>query len=126
MMYPEFVILKTYTYPHEAALAVALLNANDIQTHLLNELTVQNVSLHSNALGGVKLMVPASEYTTALNLLVEHHLMKAPKSHSAPYPLQKITDKWPVINQLSPPIRIVFLALILISILSVLVFYLFN
>lgn len=125
-MYPEFVILKTYTYPHEAALAVALLNANDIQTHLLNELTVQNVSLHSNALGGVKLMVPASEYITALNLLVEHQLMKAPKTSDAPYPLQKLTDNWPIINTWSPPVRIVFLALILISIIAVLVFYLFN
>lgn len=126
MMYPEFVILKTYTYPHEAALAVALLNANDIQTHLLNELTVQNVSLHSNALGGVKLMVPASEYASALNLLVENHLMKAPQSNNTPYPLQKLTDKWPIINTWSPPVRIVFLALILISIIAVLVFYLFN
>ena len=125
-MHQQFVILKTYTYPHEAALAVALLNANDIQTYLQNELTVQNVSLHSNALGGVKLMVPASEYASALNLLVDNHLMKAPQLNNTPYPLQQLTDNWPIIKNWSPPLRIVFLALLLISVIAVLVFYLFN
>lgn len=126
MMSNTFLVLKTYTYAHEAGVDVALLNANDIQTHLLNELTVQNVSLHSNALGGVKLMVPANDYDTALNLLVEHHLMKAPKPQNMSYPLQKLTDNWPIVNKWSPPIRVIFIALILISILSILVYYFFN
>lgn len=122
----QFVVLKTYTYAHEAGVDIALLNANDIQTHLLNEFSVQNVSLYSNALGGVKLLVPSNDYTVALNLLVEHNLMKAPKSYVSSYPLQNLTDKWPIISRWSPPLRLLFLTLILVSIIAVLVFYLYN
>jgi hypothetical protein len=65
----ELVTVRTFTYAHEAALAKSLLQSEDIFCFLKDELTIQANPFYSNALGGVKLQVPASDAHRAADIL---------------------------------------------------------
>ncbi len=65
----ELVTVRTYTYAYEAALAKSRLQSEDIYCFLKDELTIQANPFYSNALGGVKLQVPASEVRRAVDIL---------------------------------------------------------
>ena len=64
----DWIILKTYTYQHEAELAQAYLNDEGIQVIVSDELMNQ---LHAPGIGGVKLMVHQNDYDKCLELLKE-------------------------------------------------------
>lgn len=64
------VTIATYSFPHEAHLAKARLDALGIPCFIADEHTINMQWLYSNALGGVRLQVPqvvAAEALAALN-----------------------------------------------------------
>jgi len=56
-------------YPHEAHLAKGKLEAQDISCELRDELTAQINNFYSNAIGGVKLLVPEVAVEHAIKIL---------------------------------------------------------
>jgi hypothetical protein len=62
-------IAITCTFPHEAHLIEGYLNSQGIETSLKDEMTVQVNTAYSNAVGGVKVLVRASDYDHTIQLL---------------------------------------------------------
>lgn len=121
-----WTLLKTYTFAHETGVAASLLESEGIPTSLVNEHSVQTISFYSNALGGVKLMVPEDQYQEALDILVLHGLMKAPINKKVAFPLENLTAKISFLKLLSPQLRFITIVFILISIAASVLFLLFN
>lgn len=67
----DLAIIAAYSFPHEAQLARSKLEAFDIPAFVLDEHTINMQWLYSDALGGVKLAVPASLEARARLLLEE-------------------------------------------------------
>lgn len=67
----KWVTVLTFTYPHEAHLAQSILEAEKIPVFIKDELTTQVNNFYSNAIGGVKLQIPDSEFDKAYILLKE-------------------------------------------------------
>jgi len=65
----EWVVVRSFTYPHEAHLVKTKLESRGIETQLKDELTVQVHNFYSNAIGGVKLLVRQSDEKDALEIL---------------------------------------------------------
>jgi hypothetical protein len=65
----ELVTVARFSTPQEAHLAKAQLAANDIDALILDEHTVGANWLFSNAVGGVRVQVAASEVERALEIL---------------------------------------------------------
>lgn len=61
--------LISFTYPHEAHMAKGYLESNGIESILKDEMTVSVNNFYSNAVGGVKLLVKASDYDNGIRLL---------------------------------------------------------
>lgn len=121
-----WTVLKTYTFAHETGVAASLLESEGIPTSLVNEHAVQTISFYSNALGGVKLMVPEDQYQEAIDILVQHGLMKEPFNKKVEFPLEKLTAKIPFLKLLNPQLRFITIVFILISIVASCLFLLFN
>lgn len=64
-------VVARYSFPYEAQLARSKLEAAGLLAFVLDEHTINMQWLYSDALGGVKLAVPASEVERALALLNE-------------------------------------------------------
>jgi hypothetical protein len=64
--------IKTFTYPNEASVMMAFLDAQGIQAVLNNAINTQVDPMLSNALGGVQLFVPNSQAELAIALLREN------------------------------------------------------
>ena len=69
----ELVELKSFTYPIDARIAMAKLEAAEIKCFLRNELTTQVNNFYSNAIGGVKLMVNPKDLDVARLILAEEY-----------------------------------------------------
>jgi hypothetical protein len=67
----NWIIIMTFTYPHEAHLIKTKLESEGIAVIIRDEYTVQVDNFYSNAIGGVKLMVQEQDYEVALALLKE-------------------------------------------------------
>lgn len=65
----DWVEIISFTYPHEAHLAMAFLEASGMNVIIKDEFTVQVNNFYSNAIGGVKLLVEKSKVDEA-NLLL--------------------------------------------------------
>lgn len=65
----NLVTISTYTFPTELAVSKAILQSEDIEYFVRDEMTVQVLNFHSNAIGGVKLQVRASDAERATELL---------------------------------------------------------
>lgn len=63
--------IKVFMYPQDAYLAKALLESEGITVFLQDEMTTQVFNFYSNALGGVKMLVPTSEAEKAITMLKE-------------------------------------------------------
>ena len=72
----NFVLLTTFTLPHEAHMACSYLESEGIETMLQNELTVQVNNLYSNAIGGVKVLVKERDAERGVALLLEGGFVK--------------------------------------------------
>ena len=55
-------ILITFTYPHEARMAMGFLESEGIRTMIQDEMTAQVQNFYSNAIGGVKILVQKEDY----------------------------------------------------------------
>lgn len=76
------VTIATFSFPHEAHLAKATLDAAGIPSFIADEHTINMQWLYSNAMGGVRLQVPAEFAAQAhevLNEPVESVLMPEPE-----------------------------------------------
>jgi hypothetical protein len=62
--------IASYSFPHEANIAKASLEAAGIPASIADEHTINMDWLYSNALGGVRLFVPV-EYEEEANVLIE-------------------------------------------------------
>lgn len=73
------VTIISFTYPHEAHLAMAYLDSNGIEVIIKDELTAQVNNFYSNAIGGVKLIVDSEDAEKALALLKEGGYIQEPE-----------------------------------------------
>lgn len=67
----SWIVLTTFTYPHEAHMAKGYLDSEGIQTIIKDELTAQVNNFYSNAIGGVKLLVLESEFEIGIETLLK-------------------------------------------------------
>lgn len=67
----DWVEIISFTYPHEAHLAKAFLEASGIDVIIKDEFTVQVNNFYSNAIGGVKLFVEKNQVDEANLLLID-------------------------------------------------------
>ncbi|AXT61885.1 DUF2007 domain-containing protein [Aquimarina sp. AD10] len=74
----DFVIIKTYTYPHEYAVLKLLLDKERISYFFENETMIGVFPFYSNALGGINLKVHQKDKAKVLqiidNLNTDSHL----------------------------------------------------
>jgi len=66
---PLFTRIASYTNPHEAEVVRGLLQDHGIDAVLQDNMSVHMNWLYSNAIGGVKLLVPTDDVHDALALL---------------------------------------------------------
>jgi hypothetical protein len=81
------ITIATFSFPHEAHLAKAQLDAMDIPSFIADEHTINMLWTFSNAMGNVRLQVPeafAAQALEALNAPVE--IMPIPESEFGPEP----------------------------------------
>jgi hypothetical protein len=98
----SYITVLTFTYPYELAIVRGRLESEGIECFVQDELTAQVHPFYSNAIGGVKLQVKASDLKQAVEILKETGYIKeedlqAPKSLTD---LNKFLAKIPVINKL--------------------------
>ncbi|EXB46687.1 DUF2007 domain-containing protein [Acinetobacter sp. 1000160] len=67
----KWVVAETYSFPYEAQIAKTQLEAASIPTRIENEHTINMDWLYSNALGGVRLLVPDRYLEQAQALLAQ-------------------------------------------------------
>lgn len=67
----SWVTIKIFTYSHEAMILRGRLESEGIPCFLQDELTIQVMPFHSNALGGVKLQVRGEDVEAAMKILEE-------------------------------------------------------
>ena len=67
----QWVVAETYSFPYEAQIAKTQLEAAEIPARIENEHTINMDWLYSNALGGVRLLVPESYEEEAKALLAQ-------------------------------------------------------
>ncbi|MBP5306475.1 MAG: DUF2007 domain-containing protein [Paludibacteraceae bacterium] len=68
---PAFSCIRVFTLPQDAYLAKTFLESEGITVFLRDELINQVFNFGTNALGGVKMMVPTEQADKARQLLVE-------------------------------------------------------
>ncbi|MDG3582985.1 DUF2007 domain-containing protein [Galbibacter pacificus] len=66
----NFILVATYTYPHEYLVLKFLLNEEEIPFFLENETMITISPFYSNALGGIKLYVH-KDYVTYVKELIQ-------------------------------------------------------
>lgn len=65
------VTIASFSFPHEAHIARAKLESEAIPATLADEYTISMQWLYSNALGGVKVQVPAPFAQRAIEILTQ-------------------------------------------------------
>ncbi|MEM7380858.1 MAG: DUF2007 domain-containing protein [Bacteroidota bacterium] len=68
----DYQLIATFTYPTELVVVRSLLESNNIDCFVRDELTVQVHNFYSNAIGGIRLEVPADQYERAHQLLLDN------------------------------------------------------
>lgn len=69
MISNNLIEIASFSYPHEAHIAKASLDAADIPAFITDEHTINMQWLYSNALGGIRLLVPRGYETEAKELI---------------------------------------------------------
>ena len=65
----DFILLATFTFPHECAVLKLLLDQEGIQYVFENETMIGVFPFYSNALGGINLKVHKEDFQKAKELL---------------------------------------------------------
>ncbi len=71
MLMSDWKRIMVFTFPQEAYTAKAYLESEGIEVFLQDEMTTQVFNFYSNAIGGVKMLVPDEQVNKAINLLIE-------------------------------------------------------
>ncbi|WP_096910923.1 MULTISPECIES: putative signal transducing protein [Acinetobacter] len=66
-----WIVVQSFSFPYEAQIAKTQLEATEIPTRIENEHTINMDWLYSNALGGVRLLVPEHYADEAKALLAQ-------------------------------------------------------
>lgn len=69
--FQELITVKTFWTSYEANIVKSYLESEGIECLLKDELTINADPLLTNAIGGIKLQVPSSQYEKAYHLLDE-------------------------------------------------------
>jgi hypothetical protein len=82
-----FLTIATFSFPHEAHLAKVKLDAMGIPSFIADEYTINVIWLFSDAMGGVRLQVPATFAAQAQKILNEPvEMLPIPESEIGPEP----------------------------------------
>lgn len=65
----SLITIATFRYPHDAYVIKGKLESEGVRVFLKDELTIQTYNFISNAVGGIKMQVEASEYERAASIL---------------------------------------------------------
>ncbi len=116
-------IILTFTYPYEAHIVKSKLESENIPTQIRDELTVQADILHSNAIGGVKLLVKEKDYDKALKILIESGQINEPKliENKLLIRFDKISSKLPLIGKSIVEFRLIIIVALLLVIITAIV-----
>jgi len=108
----ELFTLLTFTYPHESAIVIGLLEGRGIKTFMKDEHTVQMQPFYSNAIGGVKLQVSADDFTEAAEILLEAGYIPEGAAQQPGFfeKLEALTAGVPLLNRISPEARMLVIA----------------
>ncbi|SEL02024.1 Putative signal transducing protein [Atopomonas hussainii] len=112
----QLCTIARYSFPHEAHIARASLEAAGIAAYVQDEHTVNMNWLYSNALGGVRLQVAATDVAQALALLGEDFSTTLAPSdeaepHTPPACPRCAGQQWQPYTQGKRPAFVVFLLL---------------
>ncbi|MGY7478107.1 DUF2007 domain-containing protein, partial [Klebsiella pneumoniae] len=66
----QWIVVKTFSFPYEAQIAKTQLESFGITAYIANEHTIKLDWFYSNALGGVRLLVPEN-YVDEAKLFLE-------------------------------------------------------
>lgn len=86
-------IVYVSTLPQDIYLAQGYLESDGISTMLRDELTVQVYNFYSQALGGVKLLVPDGKFVRASGLLSASGYIVSPAAFPAPLETIRSADR---------------------------------
>lgn len=117
----EFVTVVEFTWPTDAAIPKALLDAAGIENRLKDELTVQVYNLYSNAIGGVKLQVPPAEFERAREVLRGGGFIKEGISEDLSFwlELDRITKQIPLLGRVEVLIARLLMIVAIVLIVAV-------
>jgi len=113
----NWITIKTFTLPIEAAIIRGRLESEGIECFLTNELTTQVNPLYSNAIGGVELQVRESDLQNAIAILKEGGYL--PDEDALPstflLKLDSITLKIPFLKKLQLLLRLMILVAVFVG-----------
>jgi len=96
----KFITILTFTYAYEVAVIRGMLESEGITCFVQDELTVQINPFYSNAIGGVKLQVRASDLNQAIESLRETDYIKKGE-YSQPFNESLYVNKYSNNQQIS-------------------------
>ncbi len=124
----SWVTILSFTYPHEAHLAKANLEAEGIEVVLKDEFTAQINNFYSDAIGGVKVQVLPMDVQKAQGILEKggYYLKTKEESSILMNKLDRFSSSFPIIGQAKLEVRlfVVILILLLVVLVPVLFFLL--
>ena len=113
----DWVVIFSFTYPHEAYVAKGLLESNGIEVLLKDEMTTQVYNFYSNAIGGVKIQVKKSDVEGAKKILKEGGYFE--ETLDEPYKfvvkIDELTAKIPIIGKQFLIARMMILITVILS-----------
>ncbi len=113
--------IMTFTYPHEAYIVKSKLESEGIPVQVRDELTAQVNNFYSNAIGGVKLLIPETDYDRAIEILVATGQIRKPKAseNKILIRLNKMTSKLPWIGKSVLELRLLIVAALLLIVVMI-------
>ncbi|HPE55019.1 MAG TPA: DUF2007 domain-containing protein [Bacteroidales bacterium] len=114
---PNWKILITFTYPHEAYIIKGRLESEGIKVEIRDELTAQVNNFYSNAIGGVKLLVQEEDYSQAYNILIESGQIKKSEESENKFLIgfNKLTTKIPWFGKLVFELRFIIIVALIVA-----------
>ncbi|MFW5886164.1 MAG: putative signal transducing protein [Bacteroidota bacterium] len=122
----DWIIITTFTYPHEAHLAKAKLESEGINVQLRDEMTTQVHNFYSNAIGGVKFLVQENDYTNAYKLLIDSGYLKEPEQSENKLVtlFDKKTSGFPLIGKSMIEVRFIIVVTFILILLGIITYLL--
>lgn len=111
-MSANWVTIKVFNLPHEAAILQSMLDAEGIPYILEDSNLVQTYNFMSQAVGGVKLKVPSDQAEIAVQLMKDSGFLPEEEQTSTPFwsLLDKHTHNWPIIGKQRVELRLFIIA----------------